>query len=100
MTCLMQRPDIAVTVVLAMIAYGFVRFWIIWLSAFHGLYLLYRYDSRDPTYWQRQPRPLGAPDFNSVWHAVIIPNYKEPIGKLRQVRSRVKLNIEMRENAY
>ena len=89
---LMQRPDFAVTIILAMIAYGFVRFWLIWLSAFHGLYLLYKFDSRDPTYWQRQPRPLGAPEFNSVWHAVMIPNYKEPIGKLRQTLDTIANN--------
>ena len=63
---LMQRPDLAVTIIAAMMAYGLVRFWLIWFSAFHGLYLLYKCDSRDPTYWQRQPRPLGSPEFNSV----------------------------------
>lgn len=83
---LMQRPDLAVTIIIAMIAYGFVRFWLIWTSAFHGLYLLYKCDSRDPMFWQRQARPLGSPDFNSVWHAIIIPNYKEPIHKLQQVQ--------------
>mmetsp|Transcript_22309 Transcript_22309/g.53521 ORF Transcript_22309/g.53521 Transcript_22309/m.53521 type:complete len:604 (+) Transcript_22309:86-1897(+) len=81
---LMQRPDIAVWLIGTFLAYAFVRFWALWLSAFHGLSLLLRHDSRDPHYWQAQRRPLGAPDFYSVWHAVIIPNYKEPIGKLRQ----------------
>jgi hypothetical protein len=89
---LMQRPDLAVTIIIALIAYAFVRFWLLWLSAYHGLYLLYKNDSRDPTYWQRQPRPVGSPDFNSVWHAVIIPNYKEPIGKLRQTLDTIASN--------
>ena len=89
---LMQRPDLAVTVIIAMIAYAFARFWIMWLSAYHGLFLLYRNDSRDPMYWQRQARPLGSPDFSSVWHAVIIPNYKEPVGKLRQTLDTIAAN--------
>ena len=89
---LMQRPDLAVTVIIAMIAYAFARFWIMWLSAYHGLFLLYRNDSRDPMYWQRQARPLGSPEFSSVWHAVIIPNYKEPVGKLRQTLDTIAAN--------
>jgi len=89
---MMQRPDIAVTIITAMMSYGLVRFWIIWASAIHGMYLLYKCDSRDPMYWQRQTRPLGAPDFNSVWHAVMIPNYKEPVGKLRQTLDTIAAN--------
>jgi hypothetical protein len=94
---LMQRPDFAVGIIAAMLVYGMVRFWLIWVSAFHGLSLLYKYDSRDPTYWQRQPRPLGVPEFNSIWHAVMIPNYKEPIGKLRQTLDTIANNSVARQ---
>ena len=94
---LMQRPDFAVAIIGAMLVYGMVRFWLIWVSAFHGLSLLHKYDSRDPTYWQRQPRPLGVPEFNSIWHAVMIPNYKEPIGKLRQTLDTIANNSVARQ---
>eukprot|EP00802_Teleaulax_amphioxeia_P009869 Tamp_09891.p1 GENE.Tamp_09891~~Tamp_09891.p1 ORF type:complete len:620 (+),score=148.31 Tamp_09891:79-1938(+) len=81
---LMQRPDIAVGIIGCFMLYGVVRFWIMWGSAFHGLNLLRRNDSRNPKYWQQQKRPLGSLEFGSIWHAVIVPNYKEPISKLRQ----------------
>ena len=81
---LMQRPDIAVTIILSAIFYGMFRFWSLWISAWIGLSLLLKNDSRDPGYWQRKHRPPGTPDFSSIWHAVIVPNYKEPIDKLRQ----------------
>ncbi|EKX46763.1 hypothetical protein GUITHDRAFT_107536 [Guillardia theta CCMP2712] len=79
-----ERPDIAVSIVGFFMLYGVIRFWIMWASAFHGLNLLQKYDSRAPDYWQKQKRPLGSLDFNAVWHAVIVPNYKEPLVKLRQ----------------
>jgi hypothetical protein len=50
--------------------YGVVRFWIMWGSAFHGLNLLRKNDSRNPKYWQQQKRPLGSLEFGSIWHAV------------------------------
>ena len=34
---LMQRPDLAIVIISAMLVYGICRFWIIWLSAFRGL---------------------------------------------------------------
>ena len=81
---LMQRPDIAVGIIFTIMAYGVFRFWIMWGSAWIGFRELLRNDSREPTYWQRQPRPAGSPEFSSIWHAIIVPNYKEPIDKLRQ----------------
>jgi hypothetical protein len=81
---LMQRPDIAVTIILSIIFYGMFRFWSLWIGAWVGLNQLLKNDSRDPNYWQRQPRPAGSPEFSSIWHGVIVPNYKEPIDKLRQ----------------
>ena len=84
MWLLQSRPDIAVTIIGIFILYGVVRFWGMWFSALRGLRLLQKNDSRHPQYWQRKPRPLGSVDFKSVWHAVIVPAYKEPIAKLRQ----------------
>jgi cellulose synthase/poly-beta-1,6-N-acetylglucosamine synthase-like glycosyltransferase len=81
---LLQRPDVAVGIVMCFVLYGIVRFWIMWGGAFHGLNQLRKHDSRNPNYWQQQKRPLGSLDFYSIWHAVIVPNYKEPISKLRQ----------------
>ena len=34
---LMQRPDLAIVIISALLVYGICRFWIIWLSAFRGL---------------------------------------------------------------
>jgi len=80
----MQRPDVAVGIVGCFMLYGVVRFWMMWGAAFHGLNLLQKNDSRSPNYWQQQKRPLGSLEFGSIWHAIIVPNYKEPISKLRQ----------------
>jgi len=81
---LIQRPDIAIGFIIVVLVYAMTRFWIMWFSAFYGLSLLRKHDNRESNYWQSQTRPVGAPDFYSVWHAVMIPSYKEPIGKLRQ----------------
>ena len=81
---LMQRPDVAVGIVACFMLYGMVRFWVLWGGAFHGLNQLRKHDSRGPNFWQQQKRPLGSLEFSSIWHAVIVPNYKEPISKLRQ----------------
>jgi len=81
---LMQRPDIAVAIIAGFILYTMFRFWALWSSAFMGFFLLLKNDSRDPTHWQRQARPASCPDFNCIWHGIIVPNYKEPIDKLRQ----------------
>ncbi len=32
--------------------------------------------------WQNQPRPTSDVSFDSVWHAVMVPSYKEPIDKV------------------
>jgi hypothetical protein len=32
--------------------------------------------------WQQQPRPASNLSFDSVWHVVMVPSYKEPIDKV------------------
>lgn len=80
---LLEHPDIAVLIVTFFMLYGIFRFWLMWGSAFHAMHSIRKCDSREKNYWQSKPRPPG-PDFYSVWHAVMVPNYKEPVEKLRQ----------------
>lgn len=79
----LEHPDIAVLIVTAFMTYGIFRFWLMWGSAFHSMHQIRKCDSREQNYWQSKKRPPGS-DFYSVWHAVMVPNYKEPIEKLRQ----------------
>lgn len=93
------------TIVGTLMCYGILRFWTMWCSAFHAMWIIRKHDSRDPNKWQKAPRPMGCPgelcvrctvgcrlltpqmllpDFGNIWHAIIVPNYKEPIEKLRQ----------------
>ena len=80
---LLEHPDLAVLIVTFFMLYGIFRFWLMWGSAFAAMHSIRKSDSREKNYWQSKPRPPG-PDFYSVWHAVMVPNYKEPIEKLRQ----------------
>ena len=81
---LLQHPMLAVSIIGIFIAYGVVRFWVMWVAAFHGLFLMHNSDKRDPAYFRNLPRPGSNMDFDSVWHAVMVPAYKEPLTKLRQ----------------
>jgi len=80
---LLQAPEVAVAVVTILMVYGIFRFWLMWGSCFHSMHLIRRSDSREASFWPSKKRPPGT-DFFSVWHAVMVPNYKEPIEKLRQ----------------
>lgn len=86
----------SVDVVLAVfMTYGMIKFFNTGVGALYGCYMCHRNNSADPQYWvakakdEALSRPASAPSFSSVIHVLVIPNYKEPMAKLRETLSTV-----------